>query len=255
MNAVANRMDRLRSFLKDSIRKTVDFSQTEQGLGRPPPPVQKPPRPDARRIRLAAPGRWEGIAPVTVEEAIRRRMSVRQYAAEPLTLDELSFLLWATQGVRRRLSPAVTLRTVPSAGARHALETYVFALRVTGLDQALHRYLPLDHELVLERAVTDVEDALAAATFGQSFVAEAAAVFVWTAVPRRMEWRYGAAAHKVIALDAGHVAQNLYLACEAVRAGTCAIAAYDQESLDALLGVDGREEFAIYLAPVGRRKA
>jgi SagB-type dehydrogenase family enzyme len=67
-----------------------------------------------------------------------------------------------------------------------------------------------------------------------------------------MEWRYDVAAHKVIALDAGHVCQNLYLACEAVDAGTCAIGAYDQEELDDLLGVDGIEEFAIYLAPVGK---
>ncbi|MFW6236956.1 MAG: nitroreductase family protein, partial [Desulfosudaceae bacterium] len=71
----------------------------------------------------------------------------------------------------------------------------------------------------------------------------------------RMEWRYDLAAHKVIALDAGHVCQNLYLACETIRAGTCAIAAYDQEELDELLGLDGDNEFAIYLAPVGRVKA
>jgi SagB-type dehydrogenase family enzyme len=67
-----------------------------------------------------------------------------------------------------------------------------------------------------------------------------------------MEWRYGLAAHKVIALDAGHVCQNLYLACEAIGAGTCAIGAYDQDALDALLEVDGRDEFAVYLAPVGK---
>ena len=69
-----------------------------------------------------------------------------------------------------------------------------------------------------------------------------------------MEWRYDLAAHKVIALDAGHVCQNLYLACEAIDAGTCAIAAYDQEELDELLGLDGENEFAIYLAPVGKIK-
>jgi len=67
-----------------------------------------------------------------------------------------------------------------------------------------------------------------------------------------MEWRYGLAAHKVIALDAGHVCQNLYLACEAIGTGTCAIAAYDQEELDEFLGLDGENEFAIYLAPVGK---
>lgn len=70
-----------------------------------------------------------------------------------------------------------------------------------------------------------------------------------------MEWRYDRAAHKVIALDAGHVCQNLYLACESLGLGTCAIAAYDQEACDRLLGVDGDDEFTLYLAPVGRRQA
>jgi SagB-type dehydrogenase family enzyme len=87
---------------------------------------------------------------------------------------------------------------------------------------------------------------------GQTFAGSAAATFAWTAIPYRMEWRYGLAAHKVIALDAGHVCQNMYLACEAIDAGTCAIAAYHQALMDELLGVDGKDEFTIYLAPVGK---
>jgi nitroreductase len=67
-----------------------------------------------------------------------------------------------------------------------------------------------------------------------------------------MEWRYDIAAHKVIALDAGHVCQNLYLACEAIGAGTCGIAAYHQELMDALIRVDGHDEFTVYLAAVGK---
>ena len=85
-----------------------------------------------------------------------------------------------------------------------------------------------------------------------TFLARAAAVFVWTALPARTEWRYGPASVKVIALDAGHVCQNLYLACEAVGAGTCAVAAYHQQLMDRLVQVDGEEEFVIYLAPVGK---
>ena len=73
-----------------------------------------------------------------------------------------------------------------------------------------------------------------------------------TAVPRRMEWRYDLAAHKVIAIDASHVCQNLYLACEAIAAGTCATAAYDQTLMDRPLRTDAVEEFAVYLAPVGK---
>lgn len=93
---------------------------------------------------------------------------------------------------------------------------------------------------------------LTAATRGQSFSGQSAVTFIWTVITGRTEWRYGEASYKVIALDAGHVCQNLYLACEAIGAGTCAIAAYNQTITDDLLQVDGDEEFCIYMAPVGK---
>jgi len=144
------------------------------------------------------------------------------------------------------------LRTVPSAGCRHALETYLAVFRVTGLEKGLYRYLPVGHELVLLKKPEGLETETARAALGQRFAGRSAVTFLWTAVPYRMEWRYGDAAYKVIALDAGHVCQNLYLACEAIGAGTCALAAYDQEKADRLAGVDGEEEFVIYMAPVGK---
>jgi SagB-type dehydrogenase family enzyme len=245
-------LDQGRSFLKDTIRQRTDFSQTEQSRGLPPPPIEKPFGAGARRVDLPKPGSWSGVPPIDFAEAVRRRESRRRFRAEPLTLDELAFLLWVTQGVRRVVNPAVALRTVPSAGARHALETYILAINVHGLAPGAYRYLPLEHQLVHEFADPAVGNRASEAALGQRFVGQSAAVFVWAAVPRRMEWRYGPASHKVIALDAGHVCQNLYLACEAISAGTCAVAAYDQAAMDSLLRLDGREEFVVYLAPVGK---
>jgi SagB-type dehydrogenase family enzyme len=164
----------------------------------------------------------------------------------------LSFLLWASQGVRQRVDRGTALRTVPSAGARHALETYLCVFRVTGLEPAFYRYLPLEHQLLFEFTEDAAARKISEATLGQSFVGRAAVAFIWTAIPYRMEWRYGLAAHKTLAIDAGHVCQNLYLACEAIGAGTCAVAAYQQELMDRLLRVDGTDEFTIYLAPVGK---
>lgn len=92
------------------------------------------------------------------------------------------------------------------------------------------------------------------ASFGQSCPGKSAVTFIWAAIPYRMEWRYGLSAHKVIALDAGHVCQNLYLASESIDAGVCAIAAYHQEEMDELLKLDGEEEFTIYIASVGKIK-
>jgi SagB-type dehydrogenase family enzyme len=241
-----------REWLTDRLRKRVDFSGTPQQRGVEPPPLEKPFDPARPRIALARPGRWKGIGGMSVADAIRRRRSRRAFTDAALTPDELAFLLWATQGVKRVLSPAAALRTVPSAGARHAFETYVLAFRVGDLAPGVYRYLPIEHELLFEFAVEDLPARAAAAAFGQAFAGACAATFAWTCLPQRMEWRYGPCAYKVIALDAGHVCQNLYLACEAIGAGTCAIAAYDQEAMDALLRVDGRDEFTVYLAPVGR---
>jgi len=245
-------MDEYRYFLKDTIRQTVDFSQTDQQRGIAPPPLQKPFPPDAKRVDLVSPGRWKGIRGVDLESAIRNRASRRGFAGEPVTLEEISFLLWATQGIRERVGDGTALRTVPSAGARHALETYLCVLNVEGLEVGCYRYLPVEHQLLFEFREDRLAGKLVQATLGQSFTGRAAVTFVWTAIPYRMEWRYGAAAHKVIAVDAGHVCQNLYLACEAIGAGTCAVAAYHQEGMDRLLRVDGTDEFTVYLAPVGK---
>jgi SagB-type dehydrogenase family enzyme len=245
-------MVQYRAFLKDSIRKQIDFSKTDQSRGVEVPPVEKPCAPDACRVDLPRPEQWRGAFKADLVGAIANRKSRRSFTSEPLSLDETAFLLWATQGVRGKPTDGHAFRTVPSAGCRHALETYVAALRVEGLEPAIYRYLPLSHQLVYERPGEGLAQGLVTATLGQTFVGRSALTLAWSAVPYRMEWRYGLAAHKVIAIDAGHVCQNLYLACEAIGAGTCAVAAYDQEAVNELLGLDGEDEFIIYLAPVGK---
>jgi SagB-type dehydrogenase family enzyme len=186
-------------------------------------------------------------------EAIADRKSRRKYTKVSLTLDELAYLLWVTQGQREPGRNTPHFRTVPSAGARHSFETYLFIQNVSTVPQGLYRYLPLSHELVLlSEFDKDTVSRLDRAVFGQRFIINSAVVFVWATVPYRMEWRYMQAAHRVLLIDAGHVCQNLYLACEAIGAGTCAVAAYDQEAMDKLLKIDGQEHFTIYLAPVGK---
>ncbi len=239
-----------RYFLKDSIRKTIDFSKTDQNRGIGVPPIEKPHPADAPRIDLIK-ADWEKRYDLKLTTAIKNRESRRSYGREPLDLEELSFLLWATQGVRL-ISGGNAFRNVPSAGCRHALETYLAVFNVEGIEPGIYRYLPLTNQLILESKDSNIGEKMVKATFGQGFAGQSAVTFIWSAIPYRMEWRYGLASHKVIAMDAGHVGQNLYLACEAIEAGTCAIAAYDQEYIDELLGLDGDEEMVIYLAPVGK---
>lgn len=244
--------EKFRNFLKSSIWKTIDFSTTDQSRGIKAPPVEKPYNPEDRRISLIKPGDWKSISKVSVETAIAQRKSRRSYTTGTINLEELSFLLWATQGLRGKRSAIRNYRTVPSAGCRHALETYIAAFRVEGIPKAIYRYLPMSHQMVEVIKHENLEGLLTQAALDQSFAGKSAVTFVWTTIPARMEWRYSRTSYKVIALDVGHVCQNLYLACEAIGAGTCAIAAYDQEFADSVLGIDGVEEFTIYMAPVGK---
>lgn len=240
-----------RDFLTDNVRQRTDFSTTDQSMEVPMPPVEKPPTPGAKLIALP---QWEGVEQARLlSELIDARNSVRGYAESPLALEELSYLLWATQGVRKVSGMGTVLRNVPSAGNRHSFETYLSVHRVDGLEPAVYRYLPLSHELVRHGDPIPPRD-LAYACYEQPFCATAAVTFFWTTVPYRTEWRYADASYKVIAVDAGHVCQNLYLAATAIGAGTCAIGAYRQDACDRLLELDTNEEFTIYIAPVGKLK-
>ena len=200
------------------------------------------------------------VKDVNLFTLLQERESRRIYAEAPMTLQELSFLLWATQGVRRFAGrqKQVTFRNVPSAGSRHPLETYLFINKVENLNPGIYHYLPSCHGLELWEDKPDYKEELTAALCGQRFAAEAPLTFVWSMIPYRTEWRYGRKAHKYILIDAGHVCENLYLACEAIGCGTCAVGAYDQELLDELLGfapgpsAEADYEYAVYAAPVGK---
>lgn len=243
-----------RAFLRGT---SADWRQdTDAARGLAPPPIQKAYPADARRLDLVAPERFT-VGGVGVREAIGNRRSRREFSAAPFTLEELSYLLWATQGISRidrNESGQVTAhyRTVPSGGARHPFESYVAVSRVTGVAPGLYRYLPVEHQLLLLREDAAIGDKVMAACYGQGFIGRAAATFIWSAVPYRTEWKYGVIAQKLVAMEAGHLCQNLYLAAESLRAGACSSMGYSQARLDALLGLDGTEEFAVYLAAAGK---
>ena len=231
----------------------MDSRRSDQSGGLPVPPLEKPCDNPGKIFKLPSPDS-RAMGKSDILTCLKDRRSRRGFSDQPLTLVELATLLWATQGVDR-VSPdrCATFRPVPSAGARHAFETYIVANHITRLDGGIYRYLPLTHELMLTGDSPDnISQKLSAATFGQEFAARAAGLFVWSCIPYRGEWRYQHESHKTMLLDAGHICQNLYLAAEAMELGTCAIAAYDQEAIDSILGLDGEDEFTVYLAPVGK---
>lgn len=249
--------EQLRVFLRGY---TGDWrTNTDQSREVPAPPTQQSIPHDAAIIDLVPTDAFT-IGTLPFSHAVRQRRSLREYTPEPLTNEELSFLLWCTQGVSSFEQDAdgrivEQQRTVPSGGARHPFETYLLVSRVDGLVPGLYRFLPFGHKLCLLRQADGLPEQLQTACYGQPSVRDAAAVFVWAAIPYRTEWKYGPIAHRMIAVEAGHICQNLYLAAESINAGACAILGYSQPHMDALIGVDGRDEFTIYMAAVGKKLA
>jgi len=248
-------MDKLikegRDFLKSNrFELLAQKIESDQSKGLKQPPLEKLVKTDESLIELPDP-KSVTLKVTDVVDIIESRESRRLFDKTPILLEELSFLLWATQGVKSIMGDGyATKRTVPSAGARHPYETYLWIKRVNGLNMGLYRYVALQHKLALI-SEGDYSDEMTQAAMGQKFAGDCACAFVWAAIPYRGEWRYHVGSHKPMILDAGHICQNLYLACQSLGLGTCAIAAYIQKNLDALFGLDGADEFAVYMSPVG----
>lgn len=244
-----------RRFLRSPINSPADLMESDEDKGIEAPPVQKPYPGDAELLDLVAPEDFS-LGEASLKTVLKKRKSRRQYSGEALTLEEISFLLWAVQGVHRVSEKTpITFRTVPASGGIHPFETYLVVNKVENLQPGLYRYLPIEHKLLLVGQVSpEWLERLVYACRGQEFVGKSAVVFIWTTIPYRTEWRYANEAHKAIAQASGHVCQNLYLASEAIGAGTCAVTAYAQSEMDSLIGADGQDELTIYVASVGKAK-
>ncbi len=242
--------DIVHDFMEATYPKNLPESPQEQG--QPQPPLELPVPAGAVLIPLPAPRELD-IPALDLRAAIERRQSCRTYQERSLTLEELSYLLWLTQGVKRVTNRPVTLRTVPSAGARHAFETYLLVNSVAGLEPGLYRFAACEHALVKLETGGNIREQITEASGGQQQIYHSAVTFLWVAVAERMVWRYVERGYRYLHLDAGHVCQNLYLAAEAIDCGVCAIAAYDDEMLNSALGLDGRDLFVIYLASLGKK--
>lgn len=241
-----------KNFLRADVFKELDNLETDQQRELPQPPVQKSCPASSTLIDLI-PIENFGCGNMSILDTLRNRKTRRVFSEEALSLEELSFLLWSVQGVKKIVNKGyATLRTVPSAGARHPFETYLAVFNVEGLKEGIYRYLPLEHKLLFLYSAEDIDSKLNLAAFNQKFVSNSSVTFIWSAIPYRMEWRYDIAAPKLIALDAGHICENLYLAAESIGAGVCAVAAYDQDKMDELLQIDGENELTVYLAAVGK---
>jgi SagB-type dehydrogenase family enzyme len=244
----------MKQFFSDFLDETSfpKLSAPPAQSGNEQPPLELPWPEDATLIKLPAPAELK-IPPADLRQIIEQRRSLRKYAMQSLTLAELTYLLWLTQGVKRITGRPATLRTVPSAGARHAFETFLLVNRVSELEAGLYRFVATQNALVRVAAPPDIATRLMIACHDQEHILLSAVTFCWMAVTERMAWRYVERSMRYLFLDAGHVCQNLYLAAEAIGCGACAVAAFDDAQVNALIGADGVDHFAIYLGTVGKK--
>ncbi|MBU1050505.1 SagB/ThcOx family dehydrogenase [Candidatus Bipolaricaulota bacterium] len=237
------------AFLEGTKYQNLGPSDQQRGVEQPP--VHSVLR-SGQRVALPRPNSFD-LGDMTIRKAIEIRRSLRTFADTPLNLEELSYLLWCTQGVKPESTEKFTLRTVPSAGARHAFETVLLINRVDGLKPGLYQFDAAVHGLIQWDSPADVTQQVMAACLDQQTIVHSAVTFIWVAERERMAWRYGERGVRYLFLDAGHVCQNLHLAAESIAAGACAIGAYNDDVLNSLLALDGTDRWVVYLAGVGKR--
>jgi len=250
--------------MKSKLSDVDHVAKSDIAKGVPQPVIQKPFPKNVQIIDLPAVN--SDTAPkADFFECTCGRLSRRQYSERAMSLFELAFLLWCTQGVKKVIggytkyirdgSGRNYLRPVAVGGSVNSYETYIAINNVSGVERGIWRYLSLSHQIVFVRKVENlpqrISDTFSNPTADQSYTAKAAAVFFWACIPYRGEWRYNETAHKGMLLDLGHISHQLYLATETIGCGCCAIGGYYQDKADTLIGVDGNDEFTVLCASVG----
>lgn len=186
--------------------------------------------------------------PVSVEQALLTRRSVREFAAGPLHLEEVAQVLWSAQGITSSSPPG--LRTAPSAGALYPLEVLLLAGDVEGLAPGIYRYRPHEHAL-MALVEGDRRSSLAEAALAQDWIAEAACVLVLAAIYARTTGKYGERGERYVHMEVGHVGQNVCLQARALGLGTTMVGAFDDRAVQQLLDLEA-EERPLGLLPLGR---
>lgn len=206
--------------------------------------------PGAQRVSLPQPPALTGL----LKEALLHRRSRRDYQDSAIRLGQLSALLHYGCGVTATV-PAygfdnLPLRAFPNHGGLQSPEVYVVARAVEGLDSGIFHYEPRSHSLeLLQRG--DYGTRLRGLAFGEEYVAQAAAVFLVTAVYDRLRWKYGERAYRFACMDVGFLGENLYLVAEDLGLGACAVSGFAQDAAEQLVDVDGKHELALLLLTVG----
>ncbi|MFW5873693.1 MAG: SagB/ThcOx family dehydrogenase [Bacillota bacterium] len=229
-----------------------NLSPSDQSKEKPAPPMINQPESIIKSFSLPNPEEIE-LPEKNIFDILDKRRSRRAYSDSALNQNDLSILLYYTQGIKKTLSDGRNMRTVPSAGARHPFDTYFYLNKTEKLPQGLYYYNPLQHKIDLINNQNLTEEFIKG-SIGQKFIKDAAAIFCWVANYYRTSWRYSERSFRYIHLDGGHICQNLYLIAEAINYSVCAIAAFDDERMNQLLNINSKDRFVTYMASLGGQR-
>jgi SagB-type dehydrogenase family enzyme len=202
--------------------------------------------PDNPKIVLT---KIKSIKTENLDYTLKNRRSIRIFSENPLSIENFSYLLWASTGIQRK-EHGFEFRTAPSAGALYPIETYIVVNKVEKIPKGVYHYNIKNHNLE-EIKKGNYGGAISEAALNQAMCYDAPAVFVWTAVFNRSKCKYGERAYRYIYLDAGHIAENLALSATSIGLGTCQIAALYDDEVNQIIDVDGLLESTIYMSVVG----
>lgn len=187
----------------------------------------------------------------SLEDVLLERRQVKIFSETPLSLQEVSNLMWAGQGITDKVSGS---RSAPSTGDIYPIELYILPIRISGASCGIYHYVPAEHKLVLMKEGKFTSD-IRNAAYGQTWLGDSAAVIIMSAVPERTAQKYGEkGAERYIDMEAGHISQNILLQAVSLDLGAASVGDFSQDYVDSLLGIDGYKEKSVYLTIVGKKK-
>jgi SagB-type dehydrogenase family enzyme len=227
-----------------------DYSTVDLVLRVPEPPHELPLKEGQEKIKLPSPKKIK-VPDIAVRKAIENWEPVGFFSRSEISLRDLSYLLWCTQGFRKIVSETTQLRNVPSSGSRYPLETYFIANDVDGLETGLYRYLPLSHSIVAERLDSGLTLEMSTASMNFRIMTRAAVTFLWVAVPYRSIWALGNRGFRSALIEAGHTCQNLILAASGLGYEVFPTDMFHDDLIMKLADLDPETQWPVYLAAVG----
>jgi SagB-type dehydrogenase family enzyme len=227
-----------------------DYSTVDLVLRIPEPPHELPVKKGQTVIKLPNLKKIK-VEDMLVRTAIESWEPVGFFSRSTMDLEQLSYLLWCTQGFKKIVAETIEIRNIPSSGSRNPLETYFVASDVVGLETGLYRYLPKSHSIVAERIDSGIILEMSTASLNFKLTTRAAVTFLWVAIPYRTVWAVGNRGYRSALIEAGHACQNLILAAAGLGFGVAPIDLFHDDLIMTLAHLDPKTQWPVYLAAVG----